>query len=219
MLRLFVALDLPDDVRVRLSLLAGGVPGARWVSPEKFHLTLRFIGEVNEGVAHEIAHSLDEVRAEPFALRLNGLGTFGDPRKPRLLWAGVEAGDELGRLRDRIEWAVVRCGLTPDNRKFKPHVTLAHLRNVAGPRVMQAVRDYNLFATDPFTVDRFVLYSSVLGPQGSIYRPEARYDFGGTLWGDASPDDMADHLWTEADEARWGDAAAFEPSAAVAELV
>ena len=89
MIRLFVALELPEAVRTRLSMLQGGVPGARWSTDEQLHLTLRFIGEVDDNVAHDIDDALAGIRAPAFTLELAGVGEFGG-KNPRALWAGVQ---------------------------------------------------------------------------------------------------------------------------------
>src|SRR5690349_12574227 len=127
MLRLFVGIGFPPELKLRLSLLCSGVPGARWVDPGNFHLTLRFIGEVGEDVAADIDDALSRVRARRFTLQIAGTGVFGD--RPRSLWAGVERNPELVGLRDKVEQLLIRVGLPPEARKFAPHVTLARLRD------------------------------------------------------------------------------------------
>ena len=128
MLRLFVGIGFPPELKLRLSLLCSGVPGAKWVDPGNFHLTLRFIGEIGEDVAADVDDALSRLRARGFTLQIAGIGVFGGD-KPRSLWAGVERSPELGGLRDKIEQALIRVGLPPEPRKFAPHVTLARLRN------------------------------------------------------------------------------------------
>src|SRR5215475_2786696 len=127
MLRLFVGIGFPPELKLQLSLLCSGVPGAKWVDPGNFHLTLRFIGEIGEDIAADIDNALSRLRAPRFVLQISGVGVFGD--KPRSLWAGVERSPELVGLRDKIEQALIRTGLAPEPRKFTPHVTLARLRN------------------------------------------------------------------------------------------
>jgi 2'-5' RNA ligase len=104
------------------------VPGAKWVDPGNLHLTLRFIGEISEDVAADIDDTLSRLRARRFTLQIAGTGVFGG-EKPRSLWAGVERSPELAGLRDKIEQALIRTGLSPEPRKFSPHVTLARLRD------------------------------------------------------------------------------------------
>ena len=120
MLRLFVGIDFPPELKLRLSLLCTGLSGAKWADPGNFHLTLRFIGEITEDVAADVDEVLSRIKAPRFALQLAGTGVFGG-NKPRALWVGVERHPELVRLRDKIEQALVRAGLEPEQRKFAPH--------------------------------------------------------------------------------------------------
>ncbi|HYE51785.1 MAG TPA: RNA 2',3'-cyclic phosphodiesterase [Azospirillaceae bacterium] len=179
MIRLFVGLPLPETVRDRLKSLGGGIQGARWVPPENFHVTLRFVGEVDEGTAQDIDEALDLVVAQPFALTLDGLGTFGKGHMARTLWAGVEASEPLRHLRDKVESAVVRAGLPAEERKFSPHVTLARLGETPAQKLARFIEDRGLFREGPFQVDRFVLYESVLGRGGPTYHEQRSYPLGG----------------------------------------
>jgi 2'-5' RNA ligase len=174
MIRLFVALELPETLRDRLTALEGGVPGARWATGEQFHLTLRFIGEVDENVAHDIDDALAGIRAPRFTLELAGVGEFGG-KKPRALWAGVRANDALLHLQKKIETALQRIGLPAEERKFSPHVTLARMRGSPREKVVQFLTHNSLFASGPIPVDRFVLFSSHLGSGGSVYHAERTY--------------------------------------------
>ena len=175
MVRLFVALALPAQVRERLGLLTGGVPGARWTAVESFHLTLRFIGEVAEHAAHELALALAAVRAPRFELTLAGVDQFGKGEKSRVLWIGVERSPALMHLRDKVESALVRAGLEPDGRKYAPHVTLARLRDTPGARLAAFIQAYNCVRIGPIAVDRFVLFSSWQHRDGPTYREEAEF--------------------------------------------
>src|SRR5437763_15223563 len=148
MLRLFVGIELPAALRLRLSLLCTGLPGARWVDPGNLHLTLRFIGEVDEGMASDIDAALARVRARRFAVTLAGAGCFGGD-KPRQLWIGVDANDLLLQLRDRIESALRRAGVPADTRRYSPHVTLARLKQVAVPQLQEFLAAHALFRADP----------------------------------------------------------------------
>jgi RNA 2',3'-cyclic 3'-phosphodiesterase len=173
--RLFVAIALPEGVRQHLGLLAGGVPGARWVDPENLHLTLRFIGEVDGGWADDIGAALGGVTAKPFDLTLAGIGHWGTRERATTLWAGVDKHPGLSHLHDKIESALVRLGLEPEGRKFAPHVTLARLSGSPDSRVAKFIADHNLFRLPPFRVTSFTLFSSFLSRGGAIYTPEAEY--------------------------------------------
>ena len=175
MIRLFVGLGLPDDLRQRLAGLNGGVPGARWVAAENLHVTLRFIGEVDRDHAADIDAALRAVVAVRFDLRLQGVGTFGRGRKLHSLWAGVESDPALTALHARVDRALVGAGIAPDNRKFMPHVTLARLKAAKPRRVDEFIAAHGPFAAGPVAVRAFVLYTSLLSKNGALYRPEAEY--------------------------------------------
>ena len=125
MIRLFVALSLPAAIKEQLAMLSGGIPGARWVPPENYHLTLRFIGEVESWRAEEVDEALANIRARPFMLSLRGLGLFEKAGRISSLWVGVEKTDQLGLLQAKVETALQRIGLEPERKRFAPHVTLA----------------------------------------------------------------------------------------------
>lgn len=179
-LRLFAALDLPDDVAERLIALQKGVPGAKWRPRENLHLTLRFFGEVAEPDAEEIDAALAEVaeRTAPFELQLFGAGSFGKDR-PHSLWLGVRDNAALTKLAADCERAARRAGCRPEPRKFTPHVTLAYLGNADLQRVQAFEQRLGLFESQPFRAEGFGLYSSQIRKSApSLYRLEADYPFG-----------------------------------------
>ena len=174
MIRLFVALEIPEVVRASLFLLQGGVPGARWSTPEQYHLTLRFIGEVDEAAAGDIDDVLSTVTVPPLMLELAGVGQFGG-KLPRALWAGVRSNAELIHLQRKIETAIQRLGHAAEERKFTPHVTLARLRNSPREKVMEYVAQHSLYSSGAFEVNGFALFSSRLGSTGAVYNVERNY--------------------------------------------
>ena len=174
-MRLFVALALPADLRSHLCSLSSGLPGARWVDPANLHLTLRFIGEVDGHAAEDIDAALSGIQGKRFAVTLSGVGQFGDYRRLRALWVGVEPNEAMERLQAKIETALQRAGLEPEKRKFKPHVTLARFKGNPGNRLQDYMVRHALFRAEPFEVGEFTLFSSYLASQGAIYAPEAVY--------------------------------------------
>jgi 2'-5' RNA ligase len=174
MLRLFVGIELPAALRLRLSLLCTGLPGARWVDPGNLHLTLRFIGEVDEGVASDIDDALARIRAPRFDVTLAGAGSFGGER-PRLIWIGVEDNKPLVELQERVEAALRRAGVPPDTRRYSPHVTLARLKQPDLARVQGFLAANALFRAPPFPVERFSLIASYPTKSGAIYEDQADY--------------------------------------------
>ncbi len=175
MIRIFVGIVLPEDLRLRLAGLGGGVPGAKWVAPENLHLTLRFIGEVEDWLADDLDAALARIRAPAFTLTFDRIDAFGSGRRPRVLWAGVERNPALERLHDGVEAAVVRQGLEAESRKFLPHVTLARLKGTAPARLGGYLSAHGGFRHGPVPVDRFTLFSSRLGKTGAVYFEEATY--------------------------------------------
>jgi len=176
MVRLFVALDLPETVRERLGALTQArLPGARWVPPENMHLTLRFVGEVDHGLADDIDAALAGISARGFSLTLEGIGVFESGRRLHALWAGVERNAALEHLRAKVESAVVRTGCAPERRKFSPHVTLARLDQPDGAKLGGFLHDHGLFRLGPVAVEHFTLFSSRLGRDGAHYTAEADY--------------------------------------------
>lgn len=174
-MRLFVALSLPDDLRGRICDLNSGLPGARWVASESLHLTLRFIGEVDRHDADDIDAALSGLRCRRFSLSLAGLGDFGDERRLRSVWVGVEPSSDLEHLQAKVEQALQRAGQPPEKRKFKPHVTLARFKSHPGGRLADYITEHALFRCPPFEVTDFKLYSSYLSGEGALYTPEAVY--------------------------------------------
>ncbi len=174
MIRLFVALPLPDAVAQSLFLVQSGLHNARWRKRENLHITLRFIGEVENHIAAEIDDMLSAIKAPGFDVQLHGMGSFGG-RNPHSVWAGVAPDQGLNHLQRKIEAALQRIGLPPEQRKFKPHVTLGKLRATPRQDIINYLADHALFSTASFTVKDFTLYSSHLSPNGSLYTPERVY--------------------------------------------
>jgi 2'-5' RNA ligase len=176
MLRLFVALPLPALVKTQLGALAGGIPGARWVPPENYHLTLRFIGEIENWQAEEVDHALAAIRAPRFDLSLAGIGTFEKGGRIQSLHVQAERNDGLTRLQAKVETALQRIGLEPERRRFAPHVTLARTDKADTFKLISFVQTHSLFRPPPVTIEHFTLFSSYLGKEAAHYVPEVEYE-------------------------------------------
>ncbi len=180
--RLFTGLEIPADVALDLQIMQGGVPGARWMDPSQFHLTLRFIGDIDTGLAREIAHGLDGLQTRPFQLSLKGVGLFGG-NKPHTIFAGIEDSSALRRLHDAHERLCQILGLAAEPHRFVPHVTLARLKE-AEPRALQRwIEVHNLYRSPPFDVRRFVLFSSRPLRGGGPYGKEETFSLGSPVSG------------------------------------
>lgn len=174
-MRLFVALDLPWEVKEELSELSCNLPGARWVPEDNFHLTLRFIGEANRLQAEEIDMALSALRGRGFTFSLSGLGWFEKNGRVNTLYAGVERNEHLARLQSKVETALHRVGLAPDKRRFTPHVTLARMDMGVTLALTSFVQANNLYRSAPIRADNVTLFSSFLGKDQPTYTPEAEY--------------------------------------------
>jgi 2'-5' RNA ligase len=173
--RLFTGIEVPPDIGLRLSLKRGGLHGARWIDPDNYHITLRFIGDVDHSIASEVTDALDRlVDSEAFNIRLSHLGSFGGD-KPRALYAGVDNNPAMQRLQAAQERVLQRLGLEPDGRKFVPHVSLARLRGTAAADLARFMAFAGRFEPLEFDVGRFVLFSSRDSVGGGPYLVEQAY--------------------------------------------
>lgn len=175
--RLFAALEIPKDVAQSLSLLRGGLQGARWIDVENYHLTLRFIGDIDERTADDVLDAFDYVAKQEFELQLNGIDIFGS-KKPRALYANVIVSPALNALQSAIDSQCRRIGIMPDGRKFTPHVTLARLRHVNPFTLRDYLDARSNFKSTAFNVSNFVVMSSKNSRGGGPYIVEERYPFG-----------------------------------------
>lgn len=172
--RLFTGIEIPPNETAALALLRGGLPGARWIEPEDYHITLRFIGDVGVAMANEIAGELDTISGRSLTATIEGVGVFGGDR-PRAIIAKVAPSDALGGLQAEHERLMRRLGVPPESRKFVPHVTLARLRGVSPDNVASYIESRESPGKLVFPVERFVLYSSRESTGGGPYRVEATY--------------------------------------------
>lgn len=172
--RLFLALTPPPTVSDALLDLQEGIPGAHWVDSDNFHVTLRFIGEVDRHQATDIETALEGVVFAPFTLQLSGVGHFEGRGRAKAIWAGVTPSGDLDLLHYRVEMACRRAGLAAETRKFIPHVTLARLTSGSG-FIGDWLQQHGAFAAGPWPVDHFSLYESNLTSNGAIYTQLRRF--------------------------------------------
>lgn len=175
--RLFVALRPPSAVRKILLGAMGGISGARWQNEDQLHLTLRFIGEVDRHRAGDIYAALGGIHQSPFALALSGIGTFERRGLTDTVWAGVTPHEPLRVLHKKVDAALARVGVAPDERAYLPHITLARLKRGSGP-VGNLLESAGGLASPPFTVDGFALFESDLTAEAAIYSVIERYPLG-----------------------------------------
>jgi 2'-5' RNA ligase len=178
MMRLFIALALPEPVRAALaetqSRLQRGNPLVRWATVEGMHLTLQFLGEVASGRVPDLLAALASISAPPFAMRLGELGAFPSVERPRVLWVGL-AGDltALGELQRAVTEATRPLGFIPEERPFAPHLTLGRARQDVLPDQIQALAANLRVAAPPapmvWDAGRPLLFQSISTPDGVVY--------------------------------------------------
>ena len=155
--------------KTRLTGLREDALPGRWTPTQKFHLTLRFIGEVDEDRVAPVEQALAGFQGEAFSLQGRGLGVFPSPRRPRVLFAALAPAPVLLELQTQVEQALHAIGLGEDPKPFRPHVTLARLRRVDAHTVRAFLGKHQAFTLDPFEVDRYYLYESVLRREGALH--------------------------------------------------
>jgi RNA 2',3'-cyclic 3'-phosphodiesterase len=175
--RLFIALPVPEEISDELTTLQSGVPDARWVPAENFHVTLCFAGEVQGGTLRDLEEELSDIAGPPFPVAVAGVEQFSSGKQPRALVALVAKNDRLEWLQQKVSTVARNCGVEIDRRKFRPHVTLARFPTGAetGHHIAQFMASHSTFQAGPWVADHFALYSSRTGRNGAVYREEAAY--------------------------------------------
>ena len=176
MIRLFIAILLPEEIQTQLHAMGRSLPGAKPVPAEQIHLTLRFIGEVEGARYKDIKETLTEINAPAFNIAVQGVGHFPPRGKPRVVWAGVQPVDPLIRLKRKIDTSLLSCGIGADGRKYSPHVTIARLNNPPMQRLTSFLAGNAFLDFAEFPVNSFLLYSSSLSPKGARHTVEAQYE-------------------------------------------
>jgi RNA 2',3'-cyclic 3'-phosphodiesterase len=182
-MRLFVGISIASAVLERIAecvdelrrRVEARAPRARisWVAADHLHVTVRFIGEAGETEAQRIASSLAPVlRVAPFDVAFQGVGTFPDRGAPRVFWAGIGAGaEQLMSIEREVTTRLVACGIDPEQRDYRPHVTLARVREHAGLSGRELLDGLADRSFGDSTVDAITLFQSRLSPRGSVYVP------------------------------------------------
>ena len=190
-MRIFVALDIDDEIRERIAhfiaemrLLA---PDIRWVAPESLHVTLKFIGEKPDAAVKQVQERISSISATGFDLSLRGCGLFPSAKSARVFWIGIEAGTELAKLTSQVEEALTEIGIPKEGRAFSPHLTLARVGSGAPGRrkddksnkrfakLQQRLTEISTPEFGTMSAREFFLYRSQLSSQGSRYTKIARF--------------------------------------------
>lgn len=180
-MRTFIAIEIPDAVKAALSAMQRELQRAgadvSWTGPENFHLTLRFLGEVEEKRLEEVKRVCGNAAATvpPFTLHLNGTGVFPNFRQPRVLWAGLAGEIEVAReLQARVETGLVSLGFAPEDKPFKPHLTVGRVKSPKNARQVAALTEIHSLPELSFEVREIVLMKSDLHSTGARYTALAR---------------------------------------------
>lgn len=172
--RLFAGIEVPANAGERLARLRGGLIGARWIEPADYHITLRFIGDIDERTADEIDGMMGQIRPRRLRLRLTSLDVMGGD-KPHSLVARVEMTRELAELQADVDRAIRRAGVHADRRRFEPHVTVARVKGMSPFALANYLAAVGFFEPVAFEADRFVLYSARASVGGGPYLVETAY--------------------------------------------
>ncbi|MCP4935028.1 MAG: RNA 2',3'-cyclic phosphodiesterase [bacterium] len=185
--RLFTGLEIPLAQSQSLMMLRGNIITARWIAPENYHVTLRFLGDVSQMQADDYMNQLDQLSIEPFDLTIKNVGHFGTKRA-HALWTGLEPSKPLAQLHRAHEKCAIYIGLEPEPRKFIPHITLARLTRTRLSTIAPFLADFSGFKLDPFTVTQTALYSSKPSTGGGRYVVEELFPFEGAERGSSFSD-------------------------------
>jgi len=176
--RVFFGLELPPEIKSRLLKVRSAVSGAKWQSAEQLHITLLFLGRVEEARLEAVVGSARDIQSAPFELEVAGLGCFGQSRRPRNLWAGVQPEAPVAAIHDALGRRMVNLGLEAERRAFRPHITLARFKRQPGS-VEDLLTQHGESVFGQFAVTEFALFESKQGPAGSVYRVIERFPLGG----------------------------------------
>jgi RNA 2',3'-cyclic 3'-phosphodiesterase len=174
-MRLFVALDLGESVRVALSEFCDKLrvefPSARWVRTAGIHVTLKFIGEVQETLVPQIEAALCNVHFdEPVEMKFRGAGFFPDARRPRVFWVGIDSSPNLAKIAAQIESQLEPLGIARESCEFKPHLTVARIQDSRGiEKLHDALRRQGPLDFGTMRTSEMHLYRSELGRGGAKY--------------------------------------------------
>jgi len=174
--RLFIAIDFPEETVEELANHCFGIPGARWVSKDQMHCTVRFIGDADDAELEDSIDILDSVNCSRFLLNIKGVGYFPPRRKPNVIWAAIELSEPFAQLKDSVELRMQELGFESEERKYHPHITLARLRHESPiDRIMGFISANALLKIQQIPINEFHLYSSVLTADGAVHTKEASF--------------------------------------------
>lgn len=173
-MRLFIAVPMPESVTKRLVELQQPIEGLRWQQEEKLHLTIKFLGEIDSERVIKVQDALTSVNLSEFSITLDGLGYFPKGKQPRVLWVGIEKNEPLQELYQTVESRCADLGFDPEQRSFKPHVTIGRIKGASKSKIESFIDQHKQFHISDVPVGEFVLFESKLHPDGAKhFRKEA----------------------------------------------
>ena len=174
-MRLFTAIQLPENICDSIENISHGIPGVRWTKRENIHITLSFIGDVEQNKLSLIKDILSEIHFDSFDLELSGVGQFLTMRSINTIWLGVKNPERITMLQTLIVKGLKKAGFETEKNKYIPHLTLARLKHVSINKIQEYMEEFSLFQSDPFRVNEFFLYSSKLYPDGPVHTVEKEF--------------------------------------------
>ena len=170
-MRLFIAIELPDELKRALGRLRADIPGARWVPAEQIHLTLAFLGEVEEEIVGLLTFELARIQSPAFKLCFTGVGCFPNRHRPRILWIGLQPEPRLNDLATKVNEVVQACGIPLEKRPFSPHITLARFKVPASRETGIFLDQHQKTDLPHLSAQEFTLFQSKLTSQGAMHTP------------------------------------------------
>lgn len=174
-IRTFICFELPETVQQKLAQLQGKLQklgkGVRWVRPSGIHLTLKFLGDVDEIKMPDIVQAVQKAAEAyaPIKIQLHGTGAFPNLRQPRVYWIGVEAADDLLKIQHDLENELAAVGFPKEEKKFSPHLTLGRVKSSDGLKAVSAALESEVVPPLYFTANEMVVMQSQLTPAGAVY--------------------------------------------------
>lgn len=175
-MRLFVAIPMPESVTEQVGEVQEPIEGVRWQKEQKLHLTLKFLGNTETQRAREIQQALDAISISSFSITIDGLGYFPKGKKPRVLWAGIQKNEPLQKLHEAVESRCTDLGFDPEQRSFKPHVTIGRIKGASRSEVEDFIDQHKNFHISDVPVEEFVLFESKLHPEGAKHFRKKTYN-------------------------------------------
>ncbi|MEL7832520.1 RNA 2',3'-cyclic phosphodiesterase [Fodinibius sp. Rm-B-1B1-1] len=166
-MRLFIAIPISDAVKQKIGDLQQPIEGIRWQENEQMHLTLKFVGEADMQLKKSLQKRLDEIEHPTFTIDLKGFGYFPERGRPKVLWIGLRENSSLRVLQQKVEQKCQAVGIAPEDRPYKPHVTMARVQGASKRTVNAFINEHKKFTVRDMMINQFVLYKSKLQPDGA----------------------------------------------------